>query len=305
MNEEFNCSVHHRNGPAVKALKNKNRGWNAKTVPRNQKPLQHPEEAEEATAQQGVPPSVALEAVDKCEKTGNAVRSLCQQIFAESGEVEEQHDILAPFTLEEIVYDSDNPLGSGAYSDVFEIKAFQPMLENTSKLRIMLEAHDELFQKFTMNARSFLTSHVKRKDGSAGVEESRYALKYLKSELMKDPETFITGAEDLALEAQILQSITHPNIIKMRGCSLGGTKGYGTGLNTGFFLVLDKLNETLAQRLGRWERQRRQKSRTKSIIKKLTNLTRSQQEREEKKKSKETNQLEGELSRTVLYRFYN
>ena len=56
---------------------------------------------------------------------------------------------------------------------------------------------------------------------------------------------------DLALEAEFLASLQHPNIIKLRGISSHGPAGFGEGPR-GYFLVLDRLTETLDERLRKW-----------------------------------------------------
>lgn len=56
---------------------------------------------------------------------------------------------------------------------------------------------------------------------------------------------------DLAQEAEFLASLNHPHIIKLRGMAFNGTSGFETG-PTGYFLIMDRLFETLADRIQRW-----------------------------------------------------
>ncbi len=53
---------------------------------------------------------------------------------------------------------------------------------------------------------------------------------------------------DLAIESRFLAVIRHPNIIKMRG--------FGTSeiCDVGFFLVLDRLYDTLTLKISQWKR---------------------------------------------------
>jgi len=56
---------------------------------------------------------------------------------------------------------------------------------------------------------------------------------------------------DLALEAEFLASLSHPHIMKLRGLAFNGTSGFETG-PTGYFLIIDRLFETLVDRIQRW-----------------------------------------------------
>lgn len=80
-------------------------------------------------------------------------------------------------------------------------------------------------------------------------KHARYAIKTLKDECLTDPETFVGGVIDLAVECRFLAVIKHPNIIKMRGCSDGNP------LSFGFFVVLDRLYATLTQKIAEWKKE--------------------------------------------------
>ena len=56
---------------------------------------------------------------------------------------------------------------------------------------------------------------------------------------------------DLALEAQYLSILEHPNIISMRG--MAATSPYDAGFP--YFVVLDKLDDILSDRMRAWKRQ--------------------------------------------------
>ena len=58
---------------------------------------------------------------------------------------------------------------------------------------------------------------------------------------------------DLALEAEFLASLNHPHIMKLRGVAFDGTSGFETG-PTGYFLIIDRLFETLTDRIKRWKK---------------------------------------------------
>ena len=56
---------------------------------------------------------------------------------------------------------------------------------------------------------------------------------------------------DLALEAEFLASLSHPHIMKLRGVAFNGTSGFENG-PTGYFLIIDRLFETLGDRIKTW-----------------------------------------------------
>lgn len=82
---------------------------------------------------------------------------------------------------------------------------------------------------------------------------ARYALKHLKGNYLRKHnfDSYIQAAGDLAVEAKFLASLNHPNIIKLRGIVHSGAKGFGHG-PAGYFLLIDRLNETLEDRIQTW-----------------------------------------------------
>ena len=79
-------------------------------------------------------------------------------------------------------------------------------------------------------------------------KHARYAIKMLSDECLEDPERFVGGVIDLAVESKFLSVIRHPNIIKMRGMSDGNP------YDRGFFVVLDRLYNTLTMQIAEWKK---------------------------------------------------
>jgi hypothetical protein len=79
-------------------------------------------------------------------------------------------------------------------------------------------------------------------------KDARYAIKRLQESAMKDPQLFTNGVVDLAVEARFLSVIRHPNIIKMRATSTG------TPFTSSYFVILDRLYDTLTTRLAKWKK---------------------------------------------------
>lgn len=72
-----------------------------------------------------------------------------------------------------------------------------------------------------------------------------YAMKQLSDSVVQgDRENFATGAADLIKEAEFLSALDHPNIIKIHGKN--------TSTVHDDFIIIDRLVETLPQRLRQW-----------------------------------------------------
>lgn len=81
-------------------------------------------------------------------------------------------------------------------------------------------------------------------------KDARYAIKTLSSSLLKDPERFVAGVIDLVLETKFLSILRHQNIIKMRAIS------NQSPYSRGYFIVLDRLYDTMTDRISAWKSQK-------------------------------------------------
>lgn len=111
-----------------------------------------------------------------------------------------------------------------------------------------IDSEDESVKSMTefdeVQARTYMQKHCMRED-YVGEMNARYAIKRLKSTLKGDSVS--RGTDDLAVEAKFLAAIEHPNIIKMR--AVANVKP----TDPGFFILLDRLFETLEERIdGEW-----------------------------------------------------
>lgn len=79
------------------------------------------------------------------------------------------------------------------------------------------------------------------------------AIKCLKEKVMMNRRSFAHGASDLATEAFFLARLDHPNIIKLHAVTAEIVESnLSTEKDAGFFIVVDRLVETLEQRIVRW-----------------------------------------------------
>jgi hypothetical protein len=76
--------------------------------------------------------------------------------------------------------------------------------------------------------------------------EARYALKHVRPDVQQDPAKAWTSMVDLVVETRILSQLMHPHIIKLRAVAAGNP------LRPGYFIVLDRLYDTLQTRLVQW-----------------------------------------------------
>lgn len=152
---------------------------------------------------------------------------------------ENHQNEVAPFNRDEILLGPK--LGEGEFSDVYEIQSFCLQQRDVSKDIIWTIEESEK------------RLHMKKMEKYRQSHKNRYALKRIKRDFLpaNGREAYLEAVSDLALEAEILQHLNHPHIIKLRGLTHSGVSGFAHGPN-GFFLVLDRLYEILDQRIKRW-----------------------------------------------------
>jgi serine/threonine protein kinase len=146
--------------------------------------------------------------------------------------------VKATFDIEEIVIGKH--LASSSACDVHDIDAFR-------QINYVRGQVDE--------SNGFARDFLARQSRIGCCEESRYVIKVLR----EDCDDFVSAAANMAVEAEILAAVEHPNIIKLRGIPLGGVGGADSEYSTmsdSYFLVLDKVMETLQDhRIETWRKQ--------------------------------------------------
>jgi len=169
-------------------------------------------------------------------------------------------DTLAPFQSKEMVL---GPLlGSGEFSHVYEVKAFKPSSKLMQGVNVLVSddksgsAEDVRLTKEEHDQRVLMKARERFRDS----KNASYAVKHLRPQLVDKYSVldYAQAAADLAQEAQFLGCLVHPNIIKIRGISAAGPAGFANGA-MGYFLIIDRLNETLDGRIRHWQKQRRKK----------------------------------------------
>lgn len=142
---------------------------------------------------------------------------------------QEREDALPRFDLKEVV--RGTLLGRGGFSAVHEVKSLslEPSEDNMSD-----DAKDD----------RRVMSRMCIRNGDA-----RYAMKKVAVDGRREPQRYMKGLLDLAIEMKFLSVMEHPHLIKIRAVS---TAEPCTG---NYFILLDRLYDTLGQRIVSWKRQ--------------------------------------------------
>lgn len=128
-----------------------------------------------------------------------------------------------------------NLLGRGCFNDVFEVRLNGIQLRQNSY-------------------------------GGPQPQDDRFALKYLSPRIMSDLNLLRIGAVDLIRESILLSCLDHANIIKLYATPAGCVqKAFSSGVEGGYFLVLDHLDSTLDIILKQWLDNETSRGRDKSL----------------------------------------
>lgn len=174
------------------------------------------------------------------------VHTMLGQSSVVQGRWDEKDDACGIFEKDEVKI--GKLLGSGGFSDVYEVLNFELKEDPVAK-----------YGNSQIAARRFYEENAV-KNGKC-----KYVAKHLRLRTMEDPSKFCLAAADLVVEAQFLNSLQHDNILKIRGWTTGGINAYADGSHNGFFLLLDRLHETLEDRIAFWNRKKLDNSLERSL----------------------------------------
>jgi serine/threonine protein kinase len=77
-------------------------------------------------------------------------------------------------------------------------------------------------------------------------------VKFIRPEIAEKPRMLAATAADLVKEGLMLASMSHENVISVKAWTPTGLSAFYSGRADSFFLVLERLQETLKERLQRW-----------------------------------------------------
>jgi len=182
-------------------------------------------------------------------------KQMAQDMEAYSVVIDPVKELRLPrFDRDEMVL--DNLLGSGGFNDVYALHSID-LKRNLDQMSSCLRDVMDQVQK---DGRSELECCAR-----AG---PCYAIKFLKAEIMANQDSFCNGAADLIIEAKLLTSLVHPNILTLHGIAAAGVNGFRSGVEGGFFLIVDRLAGTLGDKIKEWradERARDNKMMTSNL----------------------------------------
>jgi serine/threonine protein kinase len=80
-------------------------------------------------------------------------------------------------------------------------------------------------------------------------------VKVLRPKLALKPALLSACAADIVFEGLLLSTLNHRNIVSLKAMSPMGISSFANGRHDAFFLVMEKLHETLEDRIARWRKQ--------------------------------------------------
>lgn len=133
-------------------------------------------------------------------------------------------------------------LGRGRFSTVEEVIDVRLRTGDVWKRRVQ---RSNSIAKDDKESRAFIADHCVRPSG-----EARYAIKQLRPDVVfaKTRAERLNGITDLVVESQFLSALEHPNIIKLRGTADCDP------FSKDYYLIMDRLYDTLKQRIYKWKR---------------------------------------------------
>ena len=144
-------------------------------------------------------------------------------------------------------------LGRGGFSEVHEARLLRDTPALHSDEGEENSDDDIVDDSPTDNASQ---SEISEEDSECDDDQEHkcVVVKYLRRSVMVDRKKFARGAADLVIEASLLSALMHPNIIRLLGVTEGPVEGnFANGKDHGFFLVLDRLYDTLDHKLVEWK----------------------------------------------------
>jgi serine/threonine protein kinase len=139
-------------------------------------------------------------------------------------------------------------LGTGGFNNVYEVHAIELGGETGPHAHLTSTP-------VQVSARRMLAKRSR---------SSELAVKFLNETCKSSSEVYANGAADLLLETRYLSALSsypHPNVIRLHGVAAAGPEGFATGAEGAYFLVLDRLVDTLEGRIEVWsELERRKKA---------------------------------------------
>ena len=72
--------------------------------------------------------------------------------------------------------------------------------------------------------------------------------------MLDQPKMMADAVADLVKEGVMLATLNHPNIVSLKAWAPTGIEGFHNGRHDAFFLMMEKLQETLRTRITAWQK---------------------------------------------------
>jgi len=173
-------------------------------------------------------------------------------------------DVIPKFGVDELTL--GRLLGKGGFGSVNEIRSMQCKEESGASESRPTGGNfgfgdddddDEWLIDQELQDKKFIADHCLREGG-----DSRYCVKALSPDVIADEVLFNQGVIDMSFETMFLSTIFHPHIITMRAFGVDGM------FNPNYFILLDRLYDTLEARIPKWKMQSRKAKSLKNKIRK-------------------------------------
>lgn len=189
---------------------------------------------------------------DVCHKASRYAIRVCEEMSKRSNLISDLDDVVPTFERDEIIPNLGDLLGKGGFNNVYELDRIDLLSSSSSAANNNIE-----------KLRSRLVN-----------SKEKLAVKFLCDEAMNNADEFCNGAADLLMEAKYLSALAkhpHPGLITLHGIASDGATGFSSGLRGGYFLIVDRLIDTLDRRIDVWRevRRRRRKDTSNAVNRKL------------------------------------
>jgi len=143
-------------------------------------------------------------------------------------------------------------LGKGSFSDVFEVSCEGGRLLNAKAGGAGSERKPPNRKRLT-RGRSHSLNEMATIGAVSPGDRLVLAMKCLRPKIRSNFDQFAIGAKDLVHETAILANLDHRHIIKLHGRAAGSITN-AFALNSSYFILLDKMSESLQDRIDSWKR---------------------------------------------------
>jgi len=160
-----------------------------------------------------------------CQKAARYAVRVYEEMSKRSNLLRNQKVQVAQFERSEVLPHIGDLLGKGGFNSVYELR-HDAVLVDVESGRTVKNTKDRL------------------------------AVKFLSDDAMMVADEFCNGAADLLMEANYLKALAahpHPALIQLHGICRDGANGFCKTERAGFFLVIDRLYDTLDRRMDVWK----------------------------------------------------